>query len=70
MERVIIYQVIWASNNDPLCPSVYSTLDHADALQVYESWSSDIDEDEDYIVINTFNVPIPASLQPKFAIGT
>ena len=70
MERVNVYLVVWSSISDPLYPSTYTTLDRADADNVYNDWLQDVDEDEDYLIIHTNSVPIPAPLQSKFAIGT
>jgi hypothetical protein len=70
MENVTIYEVIWASSDDPFAPSTYCTLDKPEADRIYESWVSDRDEDTDFIYINVVHVPIPLSLQSKFAIGT
>jgi hypothetical protein len=70
METITIYEVIWASSDDPFTPSTFCTLDIDDANKVYNDWQSDADEEIDFIYINVVHVPIPVSLQSKFAIGT
>lgn len=70
MEMVTIYQVIWASYDDPLAPSVFCSLDIKECQLIEAEWLNQCNDEEDCVYLQAVTVPIPEHLFSKFHIGT